>query len=249
MAGLVARDDGSLVAVYGDSLGLELRVRAPDGRWGDRRRIPTESGGVASGVMAVRGTDDTVHLAYTVGGLQNREVWHAVLAADGSISEPQMLSEGVGTTEADIGAVAPLGFVSEAGTVVVLYRLADGSLRERRVGADGVISPEARVTERRVVQNASDSDQVGADVVIHRGTVHVLFIDETTRDIWHTFSDRPGVWHPAHPVVSGINAQWVRGSILRGIDGLSRYGFVYDAGSDGGSGMNRYSELTLTRSP
>ncbi len=245
VAALAARSDGSLVAAYGDSLGLELRVRTPAGGWGDALRISGDPGRVASGVMAVVGDDDTVHLAYTSGDLGGREVRYAALAPDGQLSDPQVVAQGVGVTEEEFGAVAPLGFLPGTGTVAVLYRLADGSLRERRVGADGAIGPEARVTERGVVQNGSDSDQVGADVVVHEDAIHVLFIDEETRDLWHTFSERTGIWSPARPAVSDVNAQWIRGSVVRGADGRTAYGFVDDAGSDGGSGMNRNGEIRL----
>jgi hypothetical protein len=101
------------------------------------------------------------------------------------------------------------------------------------------------VTERRVAQSPVDSDQAGGDAIAHDGAVHVLFIDEDTRDLFHVRSPAAGVWERAAPVVEGIDAQWVRGNRIRGADGATVYGFVYDAGSDGGSGMNRYAEVAL----
>ena len=80
-----------------------------------------------------------------------------------------------------------------------------------------------------------------------RGPVHVD--DGETRDLWHASSARPEGWRPAAPAVSGVNAQWIRGAVLRGEGGGARYGFVYDAGSDRGSGMNWYGELPLTPAP
>jgi hypothetical protein len=56
-----------------------------------------------------------------------------------------------------------------------------------------------------------------------------------------------GVWSPARPVVEDVRAQWVRGALVRRYDDSAAYGFVYDAGSDGGSGMNRYGEIALAR--
>jgi hypothetical protein len=46
-------------------------------------------------------------------------------------------------------------------------------------------------------------------------------------------------------VVEGIDAQWVRGRIVRDASGAAVCGIVYDAGSDGGSGMNRYGVIAL----
>jgi len=75
--------------------------------------------------------------------------------------------------------------------------------------------------------------------------VHVVFIDEETRDLLHTSSPVPGKWTPARPVVEGVDAQWVRGRVVRDASGAAVYGLVYDAGSNGGSGMNRYGVIAL----
>ncbi|CAN0566525.1 unnamed protein product, partial [Laminaria digitata] len=47
------------------------------------------------------------------------------------------------------------------------------------------------------------------------------------------------------PVVDGENVLWVRGTVLEHQDGGAVYGFVYDGGSNGGSGMNRYTQIPL----
>jgi hypothetical protein len=49
-------------------------------------------------------------------------------------------------------------------------------------------------------------------------------------------------------VVEGIDAQWVRGRVVLDASGSPVYGFVYDAGSNGGSGMNRYGVIDLESS-
>lgn len=247
VAALVARGDGSLVALYGDAAGLRFRVRGPAGGWAPEGGVEVPGGGLASGVMAIRADGDVVHVAYTVtapGGAA-RSVWHRTFSASGRLSPATPLGEGVGTAEHEIGALLPLGWLQDAGTAVVAWRRADGSLWERRVHTDGGVSNPSRITPRPVVQSGVDSEQVGADLVVHDGVVHAVFIDEETRDLWRTSSAAPGVWTPARPVVEGIDAQWVRGRIVRDASGVPAYGLVYDAGSDGGSGMNRYHAITL----
>jgi hypothetical protein len=155
------------------------------------------------------------------------------------------MGEDLGTAEEEIGAVLPLGWLSTPNTVVVAWRLANGTLWERRIRADGSVSAPVRISSRPVVQSGADSDQVGADLVVHDGVVHVVFIDEETRDLWHASSPAAGIWTPARPVIEGINGQWIRGRVIRDGSGAAVYGFVYDAGSDGGSGMNRYGEIGL----
>ena len=99
------------------------------------------------------------------------------------------------------------------------------------------------MTDRAVVRDAVDSQQPGADAVLHGETVHVLFIDAATRSLFSTH-DRGG-WQPPVPQVADILGSWIRGSVYPRKDGVNVYGFVYDAGSLGGSGMNRFGEVLL----
>ena len=100
-----------------------------------------------------------------------------------------------------------------------------------------------RVTDRNVVRNAVDSQQPGADAVLDGGTVHVLFIEQSSRSIFST-NDRGG-WQPATLRVDQILGSWIRGNVYTRKDGVKVYGFIYDAGSDGGAGMNRFGEVVL----
>jgi hypothetical protein len=209
--------------------------------------VEVADGALASGVMTVGLADDAIRMSYTATSPDGsaRSVWHRTLTPSGSLTAATRLGEGVGTAEEEIGAVLPLGWVSASNAVVVAWRHADGTLWEQRIRANGGVSAPVRITTRPVVQSAADSDQVGADLVVHAGVVHVVYIDGETRDLWHTSSPAPGVWIPARPVIEGIDAQWVRGRVVRDPSGASVYGFVYDAGSNGGSGMNRYGVIAF----
>jgi hypothetical protein len=247
VASLIARSDGSLVAVYGDSLGLRSRIRNPEGGWEPEGTVEVADGALASGVMTVGLADDVIHVAYTATSADwtARSVQNRTLTPLGGLTDATRLGEGLGTAEEEIGALLPLGWVPASNAVVVAWRHADGTLWERRILADGSVSDPIRITTRPVVQSAADSDQVGADLVVHDDVVHVVFIDEETRDLWHTSSPAPRSWTPARPVVEGIDAQWVRGRVVQDASGAAVYGLVYDAGSNGGSGMNRYAVISL----
>ena len=247
VAALAARSDGSLVAVYGDAPGLRYRVRNPGGGWQPEGMVEVDDGWLASGVMTLGLADDAIHMAYTATSPDGsaRSVRHRTLTPAGSLTAATLLAEGVGTAEEEIGALLPLGWISASNTVVVAWRRADGTLWERRIRADGGVSAPVRISSRPVVQSGADSDQVGADLVVHDGVVDVVFIDEETRDLWHASSPAAGMWTPARPVVEGIDAQWVRGRVVRDASASAVYGFVYDAGSNGGSGMNRYGVIAL----
>jgi hypothetical protein len=238
-ASLVVRSDGSLVAFYVGNT-VHYSMRAPGGRWTAPRPIDRGPGSNLAGPQAVLGANDTVHLAYY--GVDGT-IWYRRLLRDGTFTPQQQLATGAGTTRAVYGAVLPLLFIPDTNTVVVLYRLGDGRLWERRIVNEGRPTPAVRVADQAVVTNAVDSQQPGADAVLDGGTVHLLFIDEATRSILGTH-DRGG-WQPPTRRVDGIRGQWVRGNVYTRPDGRRVYGYVYDAGSNGGSGMNEYEELVI----
>lgn len=236
---LVVRSDGSMVAFYVGQT-LHYNIRSAEGVWGNQVIIDQDAL-AAAGPHAVVGTDDTVHLAYyRVDGT----LWYRRLPADGTLTGAQLLASGAGASRAVYGAVLPLVYLPETGTVVVIYRLADGYLWERRIDKSATITEPVKVSDRPVVTDAVDSQQAGADPVLDEQTVRVLFIDEETRSIFSTH-DRGG-WQPARLEIEDILGSWVRGNLYTSPDGVKVYGFVYDAGSNGGAGMNRYGELELT---
>jgi hypothetical protein len=243
VADLAVRSDGSVVAVYGAADGLRYRIRSPNAVWGKETSV---DGQALSGPQVVLGRNDVVHVAYTGNSPGGRAVYARRIAQDGTLGKAEVIATGIGTGEEDVGAVLPLGFLRAADAVAVIYRLATGELWERRI-TGGRLSDPARVTSRAVAQSAVDSDQVGADAMVTDDGIHVLFIDATSGEIYHTASTVAGQWTPATRVVAGSKAQWVRGAQVIRKDGSPAYGFVYDAGSDGGSGMNRYGEVPLRR--
>lgn len=243
VATLVARSDGSLVGVYGGPQKIHYQIREPDGHWGEAVKIDADRPDSLSGPQAVLGADDAVHLAYTAG---NGSAWYRRINPDGRLTPRLRLADDLGTGETDVGSVLPLVYLPNTGSVLAVYRRSDGRLWSRRIGPDGEPGDAVRVSERPVVQNAVDSDQTGADVIAHEGTVHVLFIEQGSGRVLHAQSPDARQWQPASVVIDNVNAQWLRGAVLSNTSGQPVYGFVFDAGSNGGSGMNRYAEVPLT---
>ncbi|HXW08364.1 MAG TPA: hypothetical protein VD833_24240, partial [Vicinamibacterales bacterium] len=190
---------------------------------------------------AVLGANDTVHVAYY--GMDGR-IWYRRLLRDGTLTGRELLASGLGTTRAEYGAVLPLVFMPRINTVVVIYRQADGRLWERRVVDDGALTPPVQVTDRVVIQDAVDSQQPAADAVLDGETVHVLFVEEGSRSVFSNHDS--GGWQPSVLRVDGIRGSWIRGNVYTRPDGTKVYGYIYDAGSDGGAGMNRFDEIVLT---
>jgi hypothetical protein len=241
VADLAVRSDGSVVAVYGGPDDIRVRTRSSDGEWGEPEVIDAPGDAAVSGPSLVPGRRDVVYLAYTV---SDGTGWFRRLDSDGTLSDPVRFASDLASGEEDVGSILPLLYLAESDSVSIIYRTANGRLFERRVGADGAWSDPVAVSNRRVVQNAVDSDQAGADAVVDSEAVHALFIEQGTGRLFHA-SRLEDSWSEAELLVDGGDVQWVRGAVLQ-LPGVGRvYGFVYDAGSDGGSGMNRFSHVVL----
>lgn len=241
-ASIEARSDGSLVTVYGGSHRLFLQTRSPQGVWSDPIEIDSDVAPALSGPMMAIGPDDVITLAYT-GFDGSGFIRH--LYADGTFSPRQIISNNLGTADPENGAVAPLVVLPETGTTVIIYREQDGMLYERRFSTEGALSNAVQVSQIAAITDAVDSEQVGADLIFHEGTLHLLFIDEQSRSLFHSQSSHEGVWSEPEVVVDGVEGAWVRGSVHLDAAGNPVYGFIFDGGSRGGAGFNRYFALPL----
>lgn len=241
-ADLVARQDGSLVAVYAGDHKLFLQHRSAEGKWSMPEEIDTAVAPDLSGPVMAEGDDGRVTLAYTA---LNGQGFVRHLLADNTLTERQELSADLGTRDVDNGAIAPLLIDPADGDSIIVYRESDGILYERRLSHSGDLSPAVSISDLKAVTGAVDSEQVGADLVLHEGVLHLLFIEQGSRSIYHTQSSEPGVWSTPELVVDNIEGGWVRGTVHHNAEGEAVYGFVYDAGSKGGSGFNRYLALPL----
>lgn len=241
-AALAARSDASLVAFYGGPRELYLQIRSAEGRWSQPAAVGTHTSAILSGPVLASGPGDVVSLAYTA---QDGRGYVRHYLPDGSLTPAQLISTNLGTQDPENGAILPLVIFPQTGTTAIVYREADGFLYERRLSRERQLSPAVRISEHTVVSNAVDSEQAGADLVRYGTSLHLLFIDADTGSIYHTQADRQGNWRVPRAVVENIQGSWVRGSIHSDASRNPVYGFVYDAGSQGGSGFNRYFALPL----
>ena len=239
-ATLAVRSDGSIVAFYVADT-IHYNVRSSGGAWGADRVLDPGGAPKSAGPRAVLGANDTVHVAYY--GVDGT-IWYRRLMRDGTLTRREQLASDLGTTRAEYGTVLPLIFIQRTNTAVIIYRQSDGRLWERRIVNDGRPTPPGRVTDRHVIQDAVDSQQPAADAVLDGETVRVLFVEESSRSIFGTH-DESG-WQPSTLLVGDILGSWVRGNVYTRRDGKKVYGYIYDAGSDGGAGMNRFGEIVLS---
>jgi hypothetical protein len=239
-AAFEVRSDGSMVAFYLGQAKIHYSVRSTAGAWSEVMTLDSDIAPNQAGPQAVLGANDTLHLAYYG---TDGTIWYRRFLPDGTLTPREQLATGAGTSRAEYGAVLPLVYIPESNTVVIIYRLDSGNLWERRVVNHGRPTPAVQVTNRIVTTDAVDSQQPGADAVRDGNTVHLLFIEESSRSIFSTHDK--GGWQPPKLQVGNITGSWLRGSIYTRPDGVRVYGYIYDAGSEGGAGMNRFGELIL----
>jgi hypothetical protein len=243
VADIAVRSDGSVVGVYGNLDRVLVRTRSPQGQWSAETVVDADIDRDLSGPVIALGADDTVHFAYT--GIDGT-AWYRQILSNGDLTPGQQLASGLGTRVEDAGGILPLVYLPESDTVSIIYRLDNGELWERRANGAGVLSEPVQVTSRAVVTNASDAEQVGADAIGYGRSVHVLFIEQDTGRLFHTSRGPEGSWSEPSLEIDGANVMWVRGAVVKqGTEGAA-YGYVYDAGSFGGSGMNKYAEVPLS---
>lgn len=236
---LVVRSDGSMVTFYvGES--LRYSIRSATGDWGPSQLVDTNGRPFFAGPQAVLGANDTVHLAYYSG---DGSIWYRRMDIEGELSSPIRLADGVGTNRDAFGSVLPLVYLPDSDTVVVVFQLDDLRLWERRISTNLELSPLIAVTDRAVVREAADSQQPGADVIRLGNALQVLFIDNDNREIY-TVDDLNG-WGSPELQVDNVQADWVRGMAYSNSGNKYILHYIYDAGSGGGAGMNRYNQLLI----
>ena len=236
MATLVRRADGSLVAVFLADR-LQYVIGDADGHWSEPVSLEPKGAAIGTGPQAVLGDADRVHLAYAS---TDGQIWYRSLESDGTLTPRVLLAEGAGSGRPVYGAVLPLVRDQKTGAVTIAYRLADGRLQERTLGSDGSFAPAVPITNFPVVTDAVDSQQAGADLVMTDQGPVALFIDQASRSVYCTHK-RAGSWSGPKRIVTDIEGSWIRGGQIAGEEGgEATVGFVYDAGSKGGTGLNRY---------
>jgi len=233
---LTAAPEGRLVAAFSGDTEILVRVRDPEGRWTEPATVgpPADAEAVLGPILA---TDSrgAVHMAWVD---TEARAWHATLDASGAAASPTLLASNLGRAETERIALLPLTALPD-GSVVAIWRRADGQLVERRLQAGTWSAPRVAVTAN-VAAGEVDSDQTTADLVAMEDALHLLYVDSEDGALYHTTRTGSEAWSTPAPLLEDIEGQWIRGAVVRDATGAQIYAWVVDAGSDGGSGFNLY---------
>jgi hypothetical protein len=242
VADIALRPDGSLVAAFGVGNRLQYSILNSGGTWSQAVYFTHDYPAVFTNPSLVSLPDGTIDITYkSMDGIG----WHRQLLPDNSLTPTQQFAHNLGTTEDETVAILPLVYLPSKKTTAAIFRQADGYLYLSTKSSDNYWSEPFRISDRPVVTNPVDSDQAGADAVVWDNKIIISFIGEEDRNIYVSVVENFHQTPSARLIVSDIDGSWVRGSILYGQQQSPVYGIIYDAGSKGGSGFNKYLSLQL----
>ncbi|MFP4287891.1 MAG: hypothetical protein ACLFQS_01425 [Bacteroidales bacterium] len=241
-ADITLRPDGSLVAVYAFENQLQYRIREPNGKWTNASNLNHNDPAGFTNPSVVCLPDGSVDFVYkSLDGTG----WYRKLLPDNSLTQAEPFAHNLGTSGEENIAILPPVFWQEKQSTVAIFRQSDGFLYLSYKQNGNSWSKPIRISDRTVVTNAVDSQQTGADVVVFNEQLIVSFIGEESRDIYIvSINDFKHIPKPTN-IESGIDGSWLRGNILYNQSNSPSYGFIYDAGSKGGSGFNKFTSYPL----
>jgi hypothetical protein len=241
-ADITLRPDGSLVAVFAAGDRLQYSILEAKGRWSKAEYLNHFDTVGFTNPSLVCLPDGTVDIAYKS---MDGYGWHRQLLPGNTLTPPKQFAHNLGTSENEMMAILPLLYLAAKKSTVAVFRQSDGYLYLSYKSSNNSWSKPIRVSDRTVVTNAVDSDQAGADMVGWEDQIIISFISEEDRDIYYTIFRDFKQTSDARLIVPDINGSWLRGNILYRQNGSPVYGIIYDAGSKGGSGYNKFISIKL----
>jgi hypothetical protein len=241
-ADVTLRPDGSLVALFAAGDQLQYSILEPNGKWSKAAYLNHEHPVGFTNPSLICLPNGIVEITYKS---MEGKGWYRQMLPDNSITPPQQFADNLGTSEDEMMAILPLVYLPEKESIVAVFRQSDAYLYLSTKSPNNFWTKPVRISDRPVVTNAVDSDQAGADVIAFNGQIIISFISEEDREIYLAIVSDFGHTPSARLIVPDIDGSWLRGNILYHQKKSPVYGIIYDAGSKGGSGYNKFISIGL----
>jgi hypothetical protein len=241
-ADVTLRPDGSLVALFAAGDQLQYSIWEPNGNWSKAAYLNHEHPVGFTNPSLICLPNGIVEIVYKS---MEGKGWYRQMLPDNSITPPQQFADNLGTSEDEMMAILPLVYLPEKESIVTVFRQSDAYLYLSTKSHNNFWTKPVRISDRPVVTNAVDSDQAGADIVAFNGQIIISFISEEDRDIYLAIVSDFGHTPSARLIVPYVDGSWLRGNILYHQKKSPVYGIIYDAGSKGGSGYNKFISIGL----
>ena len=248
---MVARSNGDLVAFYateagsgGQQIGYKIRSAAT-GTWGPQTLLDTSKN--TGQVVAERGANDTIHIFYK--DHTNQHILYKSLSSSGVLSAARQVdTSGTHTIHSPMSNAV---YYDAAGAERIVVAWANASkILKASVIENGIPSAEQTVSDVPVVINPGITDNIAAitHLAVDGTTVHALYADESTQDIWHDSSANGTGWGVDMEIDDDLTVQWLSGlNAYTNRTGQRVLGYIYDTSPHADDGGNiRYNELALS---
>lgn len=220
------------------------------GTWSDEFVLDDETGWNHPTVTCVRGANDKLHIFYHSENGSTGTVYHRSLAADGTLSARELVSNTGQSNNFDCPFTEAI-YWDDAGNekIMVCFNNGSGDLHSSVVTNDG--TPEAsKLAFTGVAQNPGtyNSRQTIASLSADGSTAHVVCADAATLDIWHTENPNNGTWTSATEIEDNVSTYLLRGRVIVR-SGTKEIGYMFDQDINGFDGNSWYNTLSLAPPP
>ena len=247
---IVKRSDGTLVAFYVDDAG-PARVRykiKSGGTWGSQNTLDTEASNDFISPSAVLGASDKSHVIYKDD--TNGIIYHRSLSSSDSLGTRHSVQTGIATAGAnDNIPYAPTIYWDSGGTekIMTIYQKSATAVPvfHKVIADDGTPGSEVQASDNNVEQQEGGNTMVICSAAVDGSTVHFFYSLKGDYDIYRTSNADEGGWATDVEEQDAVTCHWIRGNVYNS-GGNTVFGYLWDDGSNGGTGYVRYSEFVIS---
>jgi hypothetical protein len=257
---LEVRSDGDVVVFYthaggaNTSLYYKIDPGGGGGGWGSEQTADAESSFDCTGVVAIRGESDKIHIFYKMLGASG-PIYHRSLSSADSLSGRETVDSDTGTTSPDDRvALCEAVYWDNSGVeeIMVVYKDADDKLYSVVVSDDGTPDSAKAASDNTVRFDQIGSDQPCATLCNNDSTAYIFYSDNASADIFRDEAENDGGWGTDVEEQDAVQCQWIRAMSFThsaGNGGATVVGYVWDFGgiaSAGETGQIRYDEFVIS---
>jgi hypothetical protein len=253
--GVVARSDGTVVAVYRSVSGAADRpvynIRSAGGTWGGGTAVLSSGATDYTFSGIVLGASDKTHIF--VKDTSSGIMYHKSLDSGDTLSAEEAVESDAGT-DADDWAAAGVVYWDDAGAEKIMILVRDDSdslLYSVVITDDGTPETRKQVSDNIITNDPAgvNSRQPVADLVVDPATdtIYAFMSWQSNRDIYRDQSANDGGWGTDASLLPNVTVDQLRGQIFThspGNGGDKVYGYTYDEGG-GDAGFTWYREYVI----
>lgn len=256
---IVRRSDNTTVMFYTNlstNTRLYYKIRTAGGSWGSELDLEVEAGIDWTGVQAVIGASDLIHIIYSNKNATG-EIYYRNLNSSDTLSGRTSVLTGTNTSAHHSPILKPV-YWDDGGDekIYLIYYKASDSLLYSRIVTNGTVGSESAsaIIDNTVLSDRGSGGQPTAQVVVDGTDVYVVYADLTTGDIFMTKSENGGNFDTDTEIADAVTCGLMSANIFThsaGNGGAKVIGIMYDDErfGEGNTGGVVYFEHEIAAAP